>query len=152
MWLSLLHLWLCDLYVHWSLFMDLHMCMKIIQIVHHIIQHLFMLLLQHCCHLRCPFNLICYNYSLLSYSCFELWSLYCLDGICLVTILRVVTPIGLILLCMTFWGLVSSPHFNFCSVVLILLQPQMCSFFFAKIFDSPLLLPSYSPKHVVIPF
>ncbi len=86
-------------------------------------------------------NLICYKCSLLSWSCYELWSLFSLDGICMV-IPIVITHVGIIFMCMTYWGLTSSP--NFLHIILILLQPQMCSSFSTEILEIPLLLPSYS--------
>ncbi len=82
-------------------------------------------------------DLICYNCSLLSWSCYELWSLSRLDGICVVTPI-VVTHAGLIFLCMTFWGLTSSP--NFIHIVLIFLQPQMCSSFSREILEILIIL------------
>jgi hypothetical protein len=151
MWLLLFHWWLCNMYVHWSLLMDLHICAW----------KSYKSSTSSYCMCSCWFSngtitwgdmllsdLICYNCSLLSWSCFELWSLSSLDGTCLVTPI-VITHVGLIFSCMTFWGLTSFPHFF--HIVMILLQPQMCSFFSTYILEIPLLFPSYYPKFVANP-
>ncbi len=50
----LIHLWLCYLYLQHSLLMDLHLSMKIVNIIYYIMLHLFLLFLQ-CYYRLCVF-------------------------------------------------------------------------------------------------
>ncbi len=101
-------MWLWKLYLHWSLLMwiaiwawksykssiasyCIYLCYSCSVVI--TLGNLFF------------FNLIYCYYSLLSYSCFELWSLYGLDGLCLVATPRTITHVGLILPHIIFWGL-----------------------------------------------